>query len=71
MISRAGGGESEGRFGRLTHFIVAYVADDLFEHFQALGSEHVEAGGGCGGGRVGEPGVVFVGEGAGFEAGGI
>lgn len=47
------------------------MADDLFEHLQALCGEDVEtlAFIGCGG--VGEPCVVFVGEGAGFEAGGV
>jgi len=47
------------------------MADDLFEHLQALCGEDVEtlAFVGCGG--VGEPCVVFVGEGAGFEAGGV
>lgn len=45
------------------------MADYFLEHFCAFGGEDVEAGCGVGGGW-GEPCVVFVGEGAGFEAGG-
>jgi hypothetical protein len=47
-------------------FVVADAANDGFEHLEAFRGEDVEAGGG-GGGGVGEPGVVFVGEGAGCE----
>lgn len=59
----------EGKGLQLTNFIVAYVSEYFFEHFDALGGEHVEASCGVGGGR-GEPCVVFVCKGAGFEAGG-
>ena len=52
-------------------FVVAYVADDFLEHFQALGGEDIEALGRVGGFGGWEPGVVFVGEGAGFVAGGV
>jgi hypothetical protein len=47
------------------------MADDPLEHLQTFGSEDVKAFAFVGGGGVREPGVVFVGEGAGFEARGV
>jgi hypothetical protein len=53
---------------RYTDFIVSNVTDDGFQHLETFGGEDVESCCwvcGC----VGKPGVVFVGEGSGFEAG--
>jgi hypothetical protein len=47
------------------------VADDCLEHSQSFSSEDIEALFCVGSFGVWKPGVVFVGKGSGFEAGGV